>query len=255
MLARERQNRILEMVKNGGAVTTSGLVKKFGVSIETIRKDLLLMERQGLLSRVHGGAIAKNSLKQFPALRERNKEYIEQKKSIAYTAVQMIQNGEIIGVDVGSTAIHVANAIKESLKKVTVVTHSLDVFDILKETDGVRVILCGGQFMASENTFYGPLTLEMFSRLRMNKIFLFPAIVSLRRGICNNSADMCMVQKQMIASADEVYILADSSKFEKTALYKLDDMKEEYKYITDPDLSDELKTLYRENAMQIYTGE
>ena len=86
MFAKERQDRIYEIVKNNGAVTTSALVKLFDVSIETVRRDLLEMERHGLLSRVHGGAVAIGEMKPYLNLNERNKEFTEQKRYLALKA-------------------------------------------------------------------------------------------------------------------------------------------------------------------------
>lgn len=79
MLAKEKQHKIYNIIKNDGAVTTSKLVEIFNVSLETVRRDLLYMEQCGQLLRVHGGAVAKKGMKTFLDLKERNKEYSKQK--------------------------------------------------------------------------------------------------------------------------------------------------------------------------------
>lgn len=81
MFAQERHNEIYDAVQKSGAVTTSGLVSRFGVSVETIRKDLLFLEKKGLLTRVHGGAVVRTDLKPFSALPQRRKDYNVQKKA------------------------------------------------------------------------------------------------------------------------------------------------------------------------------
>lgn len=254
MFAQERQNKICEMLQKSGAVTTSGLVNHFGVSIETIRKDLLFMEQKGQLSRVHGGAVIKSDMKPFPDLRQRNKEYSAQKEALALKATEFISDGDIIGIDAGSTAISLAEAVKERFSKLTVVTHSHDVFEILCNHKEFSVILCGGHYMQSENVFYGALTLAAFSNLHMQKAFIFPSAISLSSGIFDYQNDLYQIQKQMMMSAEEIYILADSSKFEKKALLKIDDVKMDYHYITDAFLPEELKRLYEENNIKIFTG-
>lgn len=254
MFAKERQNKIYELLKSNGAVTTSGLIQRFGVSIETIRRDLLYMEEKGLLSRVHGGAVTTGGMTPSSTLAERHKEYSEQKQELALKATEFIQDGDTIGIDTGSTAIYLALAIKERLSRLTVITHSLDVFDILHGCNDFTVILCGGYYMEDENSFYGSLTLEAVSRLHMQKSFIFPSAISIDCGIYSYSDELYQLQKQYMKCSDEIYFLADSSKFEKKALLKVDDVKGEYIYITDGRLSDELKMLYKENDIDVFTG-
>ena len=254
MFANERQDKIYDMIQNNGAVTTAKLVDFFGVSIETIRRDLLAMEQNGRLTRVHGGAVAKSGMKPFKELKERNKEFGKQKYELSLKAAEFISNGDIIGIDSGSTAISFAKVLKERFSKLTVVTHSMDVFEMLSDHKDFSVILCGGYYLREENAFYGELTLDMLNSLHIQKTFIFPSAVSFECGIYDYQKDLYQIQKQLVKSSDEIYILADSSKFEKTALLKLDNMKPEYIYITDNSLQDEIVKLYKENDIQIYLG-
>lgn len=255
MFANERQNRIYDMIKNNGAVTTAKLVNFFGVSIETIRRDLLTMELNGLLTRVHGGAVAKSAMKPFKELKERNREFVRQKCELSIKAVEFISDGDIIGIDTGSTAISFAEVLKERFSKLTVVTHSMNVFEMLSNHKDFSVILCGGHYLREENAFYGELTLDMLNSLHIQKVFIFPSAVSLKYGIFDYQSDLYQIQKQLVKSSDEVYVLADSSKFEKTGLLKLNNMNPEYIYITDNSLRDEIVKLYRENDIKIHLGE
>ena len=108
--------------------------------------------------------------------------------------------------------------------------------------------------MPNEKAFYGSLTLSMLKNLHMQKAFIFPSAVSLEFGICDYQRDLYQIQEQMIKSSDEIFVLADSSKFEKKALLKLDNMKTEYRYITDCKINSELKKLYREHNINLYIG-
>ena len=252
MLAKERQDKIYDIIKSNGAVTTSALVKLFNVSIETVRRDLLEMERHGLLLRVHGGAVAVGNMKPFLNLNERNKEFTEQKRDLAIKASEFITDGDIIGIDSGSTAVFFSEVLKDKFSNLTVITGSLDVFNIL--CDSFSVILCGGYYLSNEKAFYGSLALSIFKNLHIQKAFICPSAVSLEFGICDYQKDLYQIQEQMIKSSDEIFILADSSKFEKKALLKIDDMKTEYRYITDCNINSELKKLYREHNINLYIG-
>lgn len=254
MFANERQDKIYDMIQNNGAVTTARLVNFFGVSIETIRRDLLAMEQDGRLTRVHGGAVAKTAMKPFKKLRERNKEFGKQKYELSLKAAEFISDGDIIGIDSGSTAISFAEVLKERFSKLTIVTHSMDIFEMLSDYKDFSVILCGGHYLREENAFYGELTLGMLNSLHIQKAFIFPSAVSLEYGICDYQKDLYQIQKQLIKSSNEIYILADSSKFEKAALLKLSNMKPDYIYITDNSLQNEIVKLYKENNIKIYLG-
>ncbi len=254
MLARERQSRIRNMLQTDGAVTTSNLVELFNVSVETIRRDFLVMEQSGLLTRVHGGAVVNGEMMPFRDLAHRNLESSDQKKELSRIAAEFVCEGDYIAVDAGSTAISFAEALKERFTRLTVVTYSSDVFEILRNHKEISVILCGGHYMREENSFFGNLTLEILGKLHVQKAFVFPSAVSLEFGICDYQQDFYLLQKKLLAISDSIFILADSSKYEKKALMKLDDMCPEYTYITDSQLSEKLKNIYTENNLRVYNG-
>ncbi len=255
MLANERRRKIYDIIQDNGAVTTANLVKTFKVSVETIRRDLLEMEGNGTLVRVHGGAVAKGDMKPFKMLSDRNKEFVEEKCALSVKAAEFISKGDIISVDSGSTAVFFAQMLRENFSDLTVVTHSLDVFEALKDYKDFKVILCGGHYLREENAFAGELALNMLSDIHVNKAFIFVSAISLDKGIYDYQKEIYQIQKKMLKSADKVFILADSSKFEKTGLLKLSDMKTDYVYVTDSGLNKQVLDLYKENDIKIYLGE
>ncbi len=255
MLANERRRKINELIQRNGAVTTANLVETFKVSVETVRRDLLEMEEAGSLVRVHGGAVVKGDMKPFKMLSDRNKEFVREKYALSVKAAEFISEGDIISVDSGSTAVFFAQMLREKFSDLTVVTHSLDVFEALKDYKDFKVILCGGHYLREENAFAGELTLNMLSDVHVNKAFVFVSAISLDKGIYDYQKEIYQLQKKMLQTADKVFVLADSSKFEKTGLLKLSDMKTEYVYITDSSLNEQVLDLYKENDIKIYLGE
>lgn len=253
MFAKERQDKIYALVQQNGAVTTLDLVKTFEVSIETIRRDLMYMEQNKLLKRVHGGAVSAGEMITFHALDHRIEEHNDLKKELSEVAVKFINEGDIIFVDAGSTAILLTEELKKHFSKLTIVTYSTDVFESLCRHQNFEVILCGGHFNREENCFYGDLVLNTLDRLHMQKAFLFPSAISLKYGICDFQQEFCQIQRKIMECSDDIYILADSSKYEKNGLLKLDDMKPEYTYITDSRLSPDLKKIYLENQINVIT--
>ena len=255
MLAKERQNLISALLKTDGAVMVSDLVQRFDVSVETVRRDLLSMEKEGLLTRVHGGAVNVSQMMPYHPLSHRNLEQNDQKDALARTAAALVQDGDYIAIGCGSTPAYFARVLKELRRKLTVVTYSLDIFEILRGAPDFRLILLGGQFVPEENSFYGQLTLDMLSNLHVQKAFVFPSSVSLEHGICGYEETLYPMQQKLLTCCDQAYILADSSKFERTALFKVADMRPEYIYVTDPELPGRLRQLYKENGLRVITGQ
>lgn len=255
MFAKERQNKIYEAIMKNGTVEVTNLAKIFDVSIETIRRDLLCMEDARLLKRVHGGAIKLGDMRTFPSLELRDHSNTSEKTELAIAAMEFISEGDIIAVDCGSTANCFAEVLKNRFSSLSVITHSMRVFEILRENEGINVILIGGQYMHRENSFYGTLALDMLEKMHVQKSFIFPSAISLEYGICDFQPDLYAIQKKMIEIGDVIFVLADSSKFEGRAMLKIDDMKKDYVYVTDSAIPDALINLYRDNDFKIYKGE
>ncbi len=251
MLVNQRHKVIIELLRANGAVDVASLVSRFGVSIETVRKDLLAMERQGLLKRVHGGALGMNQMEQYAGLQVRNTFNNAAKQELAALAVSQVQEGMTIGIDSGSTAAYFARELRAHFHKLTVVTHSRDVFDILCDMPDYQIILCGGKYLSQENSFCGNFVLDMLQHIRVQKAFLCPSAISLQHGAFDFQEDLYQVQKALLAAAEEIVVLADSSKYEKIGLLKILDMREDYTFITDSGLSAELKQMYIKNGIHL----
>ena len=254
MLAKERQNLIYEMLENNGTVESAKLAEMFNVSVETIRKDLIILEKKNAILKIHGGAIAKTKLKPKQELLVRCEENNLKKRSLALKAMEFISEGDIIGIDEGSTAIIFAEALKEKFSNLTIVTYSLDVMNILCESDNFNLVLCGGNYRKDERVFCGKQTLDTLGNMHIQKAFVFPTAISLDYGICGYDDNILQLQDKLIKSANSVYMLADSEKFEKTAFRKLCDNDERFNYITDDKINLEIKKEYEENNIKIFVG-
>lgn len=252
MLASERYRLIVDGVNKNGAVTTAELIKKFNISAETVRRDLLKLEKENMIQRVHGGAVASGAMKAHENLEERIKSNVTEKSELSVTAAGFIEEGDFIFIDSGSTAVCLSEAIADKFDSLTVVTHCLDVFKRLNGVKNIKVILCGGYFSCEDNAFYGEMTKEMLGKTHLKKAFVFPSAVSLKYGIFDYEPELMAIEKKAIEVSNEVFVLADSTKFEKTALFKLDDMKSDYTYITDSSLAQNLKAIYEQNGIKIY---
>ena len=255
MLASQRQQEILQQLRSQGAVTVATLTEQFSVSVETVRRDLLTMEKEGLLTRVHGGAVPITEMVSYQPLSRRDQEQSSQKDALARVAATLVNEGDYIAIGTGSTPIHFAQELRKRISNLTVVTYSMGVFNLLKDMPGYRLILLGGQYIPAENSFFGQLTLDTLDSLHVQKSFVFPSAISLDHGIWGFEETLYPLQQKLLQCCDQAYILADSSKFERTALFKVADMRTEYIYVTDPELPEQLQSLYAQNGLTVITKE
>jgi DeoR/GlpR family transcriptional regulator of sugar metabolism len=250
LFANERYEKIIKILNEKSSVKVSELMKLFGVSIETVRRDLEYLEQQNALKRVHGGAVSRKKFHSFSSLGNRMTEHKEEKIYLSKTASTFIKENDIIAIDSGSTAIELANVIKQSFRNLTIVTNSPTVLNLLSENDGFTVIQIGGQYLKNEQAFYGHIAEDAIQHLHFQKAFVFPSAISLQQGAGDFVHELVNVQKAYIRNADEVFILADSSKFETFAPIKLCDLFS-YHVITDNKLSNETYDLYKKNHINI----
>ena len=254
MLANERYDRIMNLLMKDGAVSRVKLAEMLGVTPETIRRDLNHMEAEGLLVRVHGGAIAKRSMELQSSLETRKNENTELKKELSEKAAEFVREGDIIGIDVGSTAVAFAEALKARFTRLTVATQSLDVFKALCGFAKFTAILLGGEYKAEENAFDGALTVQILESIHMQKVFIFPCAVSNELEIFNFSDVTLLTERQMIKSADKVFVLADNTKFGKSAMYRIGSASANFTFISDSGLSEELRRHFAEIGGKVYCG-
>ncbi len=253
MLASERKLKIIELLEQKHSVTVSELTALFPVSLETVRRDLEALEKDGLLKRVYGGAVSVKKMKNYERLSSRSSENIKEKQLLAQTAASLIHSGDIIMIDGGTTAISLAEYISGRFKELTVITHSLAVFRILSRQPDYKLILTGGQFFSDEEAFFGHLAVDTLRQLHADKCFLMPSAVSLHMGISDFMEEFIPLQRQMLLSADKVFVLADSSKIGTDAMMKIAPLDPSYTYITDAGLPEDIRDIYRQHGIEFVT--
>lgn len=251
MFADERRAKIAEMIRQNNSVSTSELTEIFQVSLETVRRDLESMEKEGMLRRVHGGAMSAGKIQKYHDLSKRSTDHQAGKRELSLAACAYINNGDYIALDEGTTALELAKLIRERFQGLTVLTNSLDIFEVLSGNREIRVILTGGFYLPEEKSFYGHPAVDMIGQFHVAKYFITPSAISLNFGISDHIHEMIGVQRAMLEIADEIFVLVDSSKFETCAPIKICGLDSRYTYLTDTDLSEEIFEAYREAGIRI----
>jgi len=254
MLANQRREKIFELLKEDGSAKVIQLAKIFKVSEVTIRQDLEKLESEGKILREHGGAFLKNvedNVRSFTIL---NQDNLEKKKIIGRKAAELIEAGDSIILDSGSTTTEIAkNLIGRS--GLTIITNALNIAMILGAEPGIEVIVTGGEFKPPTLSLTGQKAASFFEDIHVDKLFLATAGISLRSGLTYPSLSDIVVKKAMIEAADVTYLVADSTKIGKNAFASLGALSLIDYIITDPYINPDHLQLFRDNEIELIIAE
>ena len=209
MLAHQREAKIVELVRREGSVSAADLASTLDVSTATIRRDLDRLESLGRLARVHGGACYKDDPEDpFGSVVN---EDIEEKDRIAAAAAQIITDGDVVLLDIGTTTVRIAHNLRG--RPLTVMTSSLAVFDVLRHDDAVELVLLGGNVRRNYQTLVGPITEEALTMIHVTTAFLSCTGVRPDGVIVDDISQEATIKRAMAAAADQVALVATRAKF------------------------------------------
>ncbi|PRD49268.1 DeoR/GlpR family DNA-binding transcription regulator [Sphingobacterium haloxyli] len=251
MLPIQRREKILALLKEDGAAKVIDLAALFKVTEATIRQDLEKLEKEGLISRDHGGAYLRNIEDQVRNFSLANQyENIAKKEQIALKCVELIEDGDTIILDSGSTTTEIARKIK-GVKNLTVITNALNIALMLGAEPGIEVIMTGGEFKPPTLSLTGQKASDFFKGINVQKLFLATAGVSLKAGLTYPSISDIIVKKAMVDAAQTTYLVADSTKIGKTSFASLGAMSLVNFLVTDSEIDEIHKNMFRDHEIDI----
>jgi len=221
VLPEERRRRIIQMLREQetGTLAVSELASVFDVSDMTIRRDLAWLEGRALVRRVHGGAVTTQTAEPEKPFAERRGEFDEQKRGIGWTAAQLVEDGDIIILDAGTTTQQMVRHLA-SRRDLTVITHALPIVQELAHIPEIKTIILGGLLKPKELCAVGPTAAQQLGRLAVDKAFLSAAGFDLERGLTDPDIYEAEVKEAMIRAASRIFLTADSSKWQRVALVR-----------------------------------
>ncbi|NJN95071.1 MAG: DeoR/GlpR transcriptional regulator [Anaerolineales bacterium] len=208
----DRRSEIVRYLRENERASTRTLSEHFQVSEVTIRHDLMTLEKQGWLARVHGGAEIAPNLQPEQPFEARQRLHLAEKANIAKAAAALVQPGDTIMLDSSTTAFQLALQLK-ALTPLRVVTNNLHVVATLSPIQGIEVVLIGGVVRSETASAVGPQAEEMLSHLHANKGFFGAAGLTAERGLTDADIREVQVKRAMVKAVDLVNVLLDASKF------------------------------------------
>jgi DeoR family transcriptional regulator, fructose operon transcriptional repressor len=232
----ERRDLIETLAIEQGSVFVAELAERFGVTRTSIRRDLRLIEGQGRLERVHGGAVAVSHSLRRGVYPSREHEHLSEKRRIAAAAASLVVAGNVVLFDSGSTVAAAAASIKGGLRvanAVTAVTHSLPVMNEIGSWAGANLICLGGLYLHDYRAFVGPQTLASLRELSADIVFVGCDGLTIEQGITTANVLVAEVGRMMASRARRVVALADSSKLARQGLTSIIPLGDVDLFITD----------------------
>ena len=211
MLYNQRINSILAMVTRKRTVTVAELKERLGVSEVTIRKDLDVLVGEGILMRTHGGAAMAEDYGSLRTVGMRQGTHLDEKLAIAKAARRLVNEGDIVYLDAGTTCLQLARELTDL--SLTVVTNSLDVLNALQGVDGIALYCLGGSFRREAQAFIGPQAVESLSQFQIQKCFVGTTGFSSDGVFSTQNLLEAQLKRQVLSASRHRTVLADTSKF------------------------------------------
>ena len=237
LLAEPRRMKILDWLQEEGSARVRDLGAAFGVSEATIRQDLEKLEADGHIVRQHGGAFLRTMPKQVETLSLQHMENIDKKRKIGAKAASLIVEADTIILDAGSTTTEIAHNLL-GRSSLTVITNALNIALMLGAVPGYAVHMPGGQFKAPTLSLSGDKAAEYFQDVLAGKLFLATAGVALNSGLTLPSFADLQLKHAMIRAASHVYLVANSTKINRSSFTRLGALDVIQSFITDDGISD-----------------
>lgn len=239
MYAEERHTAIASLLLQQGRVTVAEVAAAYGVTTETVRRDLAQLERAGLLRRVHGGAVSTASLTAVePHLQDRDSTRAAQKDAVAKAALALLPGpGGSVLLDAGTTTSRLASMLPAD-RRLLVVTHAVPIAARLAGAAGIALQVVGGQVRGTTQAAVGPEAVRAFGDLRADVAFVGTNALSPDHGLSTPNADEAAVKRALVGAARRVVVLADSAKLGRDDLVRFAETAAVDVLVTDDGIAD-----------------
>lgn len=251
MLQEERFSNIIQYLKENKIAKLRQLSKLNGVSVDTVRRDLEILENYGVLEKVHGGAVYKQESADPNTFGMRIVSHRREKAELARGITSVVKEGQTVALGSGSTIIEIAKVFAESYKRLTVITNDLNVVDVLSAKENFTIILAGGVYNGEENAIFGGQCEQELGQYNADVGILSVGGISPDKGITDVRLEQIDVLRRIIDMSEKVVVAADHSKFAKVACSAICEARGIDIILSDAELSDLQKEIYEQLGITV----
>lgn len=250
MLAIERRNAILTKLTVEGKVIVADLSQEFGVTEETIRRDLEKLDNDGLAKKTYGGAVANKNLNTDLPYSVRKRANVERKQRIAEIIGEMINDGDYIMLDASSTAIFVAKYIKNR-KNITLITNSVEILLELADKEDWNILSTGGSLRKGALSLVGASAEKMIRGFHVDLAVCSAKGMDIRMGVTDSNEKDSQIKQAIFSAADKRVLAVDATKFDKISFVKVCDASEVDLIVTDEAPTERWAEYLKENNVEL----
>lgn len=225
MLPLERQKGLLEFLRQNRTSTVSDLALHFQVHEATIRRDLTMFEKKGLMKRTYGGVMLEEEIHSEPSFQDRESVQYEEKERIGKRAAELIVDGDSIILDSGTTTLHIAKSIKNK-KNLTVITNDINIAATLRFSKSIQVIVTGGVLFPESYMLNGMITDETLNSVNIQKSFIGTPALHHEKGLTHFDEYLVPAKRGMIRAAKQVIVTADHTKIGRLSIHSVADINQ-----------------------------
>lgn len=245
----QRRIEIFNILQKNKTIEVNELAKQFDVSTMTIRRDLLIFEKQGLVTLSYGGAYLNKGVSVEPNFSLKSSQVVEYKEAIAIEASKLINDGESIIIDCGTTTLNIMKYIQN--KKVTIITNSWPVVSYLQGNPKIKLILAPGEYNEISAGTISSMTIEFYKKIFADKVFISTQGFSLENGATVPSIDNALVKEAILRSAKEKILLVDHTKFGNNYLASHCDISELDCIVTDDKVEEHYLNILKQQCKNV----
>ncbi len=245
-----REKFILNTLYKNGEISVNQIIESFNVTSMTARRDITKLAEEGYLIRTHGGAILADPLENMFSFATRIDANKNHKINIGRKAAKYVRDNESIFIDSGTTLIRMCPFLKDR-KNLTVITNSLPAASELSNYSNIKVTILGGDIIHERRSIYGHIAVEQAKKYSVKKAFIGTDGVSLKNGLTAYGNNESQVSNLMTSSANEVFLLCDSSKIEHDSTFKFAKLSSIDYLITDSGIDKKIMQKYKKNKINI----
>ncbi len=251
---RSRRQQILQQLIERGSVQVAELVGQYGVSAVTIRTDLGHFEAQGLATRTHGGATLVRTPPREQDIHEKDTLNLPLKESIGIRAAQLVQPGDNIIIDSGSTTMTLARHLRGH-RDVAVMTNGLNIAWELANAPGVKVLLTGGQLRKQSLSLQGSQAEASLTSYSFDTLFLGVDGLDLQFGLTTHDEGEARLNHRMVERARRIVVLTDASKFGRVSLHRIALLEQIHAVITDAGIDEATRDGLQQRGIEVIVAE
>ena len=247
--ATDRHMQLITLLKTQGYCSISKMSQILDVSPMTIRRDLRILSEKQMIQMTHGGALFSTSKQIEPSFDTRTSEYLSEKEAIGKQAAEFIDEGDVIGIDSGSTMVEVARNLPDV--SLTVITHSLAAANVVAQNKQYQLLMLGGMLYHESRFFSGPQVIAALHNLYINKLFLATTGLLIPDGLTSSNLPDAETKRALINSSRQVILCMDSSKIGRAFLAHFASLNAIHTLITDSRITEADRAELEHNDVQV----